>query len=89
MKVTVFVLWSENRILTEAEFEKEIEFETLERLEDSDFFDEWLNRNFDPSEIFSFTESEKETHRNRYKEYCREEARMVTLEEYEAVELEI
>jgi hypothetical protein len=89
MKVTVFVLWSENRILTEAEFEKEIEFETLERFEDSDFFDEWLDRNFDPSEIFSFTESEKETHRNRYKEYCREEARMVTLEEYEAVELEI
>jgi hypothetical protein len=89
MKVTVFVLWSENRILTEAEFEKEIEFETLERFEDSDFFDEWLDRNFDPSEIFSFTESEKETHRNRYKEYCREEARMVTLEEYEAIELEI
>jgi len=89
MKVTVFVHWSENRILTEAEFEKEIEFETLERFEDSDFFDEWLDRNFDSSEIFSFTESEKETHRNRYKEYCREEAKMVTLEEYEAIELEI
>jgi hypothetical protein len=89
MKVTVFVLWSENRILTEAEFEKEVEFETLERFEDSDFFDEWLDRNFDSSEIFNFTESEKNAQRNRYREYCREEARMVSLEEYEAVELEI
>jgi hypothetical protein len=89
MKVTVFVLWSENRILTEAEFEKEVEFETLERFEDLDFFDEWLDRNFDSSEIFNFTESEKNAQRNRYREYCREEARMVSLEEYEAVELEI
>jgi hypothetical protein len=89
MKVTVFVNWSENVILTEKDFEKAVEAETLERFEDSDFFDEWLARNFDPSEIFSFTESEKETHRNRYKEYCREEAKMVTLEEYEAIELEI
>lgn len=89
MKVKVFVLWSENRILTEAEFEKEIESETLERFEDSDFFDEWLDRNFDSSEIFHFTESEKEEERARFREYCREEARMVTLEEYEEIELEI
>lgn len=89
MKVTVFVDWSENRILTEKDLEKEIEFETLERFDDSDFFDEWLDRNFDPSEVFSFTESEKETHRNRYKEYCQEEAKMALFEEYEAVELEI
>ena len=89
MKVTVFVNWSENVILTEKDFENEIESETLERFDDSDFFDEWLDRNFDPSEVFSFTESEKETHRNRYKEYCRQEAKMVLLEEYETVELEI
>ena len=89
MKVTVFVNWSESQILTEKEFEKEVEFATLERFDDSDFFDEWLDRNFDPSEIFSFTESEKETHRNRFKEYCREEAKMALLEEYETVELEI
>ena len=49
MKVTVFVQWCENRILTEKDFEKEVEFETLERFDDSDFFDEWLDRNFDPS----------------------------------------
>ena len=89
MKVTVFVNWSENVILTEKDFEKEIEAETLERFDDSDFFDEWLDRNFDPSEVFSFTESEKETHRNRYQEYCRQEAKMALLEEYETVELEI
>lgn len=89
MKVTVFVNWCENTILTEKEFEKEVEFATLERFDDSDFFDEWLDRNFDSSEIFSFTESEKETHRNRFKEYCREEAKMALLEEYETVELEI
>ena len=40
MKVTVFVNWSENCILTEKDFEKEIEAETLERFDDSDFFDE-------------------------------------------------
>lgn len=89
MKVTVFVNWSENVILTEKDFEKGVEAETLGRFEDSDFFDEWLDRNFDPSEVFSFTESEKETHRNRYKEYCRQEAKMALLEEYETVELEI
>jgi hypothetical protein len=89
MKVTVFVNWCENVILTEKDFENEIESETLERFDDSDFFDEWLDRNFDPSEVFSFTESEKETHRNRYKEYCRQEAKMALLEEYETVELEI
>lgn len=89
MKVTVFVNWSENCILTEKDFEKEVEAETLERFDDSDFFDEWLDRNFDPSEVFSFTESEKETHRNRYKEYCRQEAQMALLEEYETIELEI
>lgn len=89
MKVTVFVNWCENIILTEKDLEKEIEAGTLERFDESDFFDEWLDRNFDPSEIFSFTESEKETHRNRFKEYCREEAKMALLEEYETVELEI
>ena len=89
MKVTVFVSWSENVILTEKEFENEIESETLDRFDDSDFFDEWLDRNFDPSEVFSFTESEKETHRDRYKEYCRQEAKMALLEEYEVIELEV
>ena len=89
MKVTVFVNWCENIILTEKDLEKEIEAGTLERFDESDFFDEWLDRKFDPSEIFSFTESEKETHRNRFKEYCREEAKMALLEEYETVELEI
>ena len=89
MKVTVFVNWSDNVILTEKDLEKEIEFGTLERFNESDFFDEWLDRNFDPSEIFDLTESEKETHRNRFKDYCREEAKMALLEEYETVELEI
>ena len=89
MTVTVFVNWSENVILTEKDFEKEVEAETLERFDDSDFFDEWLDRNFDPSEVFSFTESEKETHRTRYKEYCREEARTALFEEYETIDLEI
>ena len=89
MKVTVFVNWCENTILTEKDFENEIESETLERFDDSDYFDEWLDRNFDPSEIFSFTESEKEAHRNRFKEYCREEAKMALLDEYEVIELEI
>ena len=89
MKVTVFVNWSENVILTEKDFENEIESETLDRFDDSDFFDEWLDRNFDPSEVFSFTESEKETHRDRYKEYCRQEAKMALLEEYEVIELEV
>ena len=89
MKVTVFVSWDENVILTEKDFENEIESETLDRFDDSDFFDEWLDRNFDPSEVFSFTESEKETHRDRYKEYCRQEAKMALLEEYEVIELEV
>lgn len=89
MTITIYVDWSENRILTEKDLEKEIEFETLERFDDSDFFDEWLDRNFDTSEIFNFTESEKNTQRNRYREYCREEAKMALFEEYEAVELEI
>lgn len=89
MKVTVFVNWCENCILIEKDFENEIEGEALERFDDSDFFDEWLDRNFDPSEIFSFTESEKEIHRDRYKEYCRVEAKTALLEEYEAIELEI
>ena len=89
MKVTVFVNWCENIILTEKDLEKEIEAGTLERFDESDFFDEWLDRNFDPSEIFSFTESEKETHRDRFKEYCQEEAKMALLEEYETIELEI
>ena len=89
MKVTLYVDWSENTILSEADFEKEVLSEADERFDDSDFFDEWLDRNFDPSEVFSFTESEKETHRNRYKEYCREEAKMALFEEYETIELEI
>ena len=89
MKVTVYVDWSENCILTEKDFEKEVEAETLERFDDSDFFDEWLDRNFDPSEIFHFTESEKEEERARFREYCREDAEAVLLNEYEMIELEI
>ena len=89
MKVTVFVNWCENIILTEKDLEKEIEAGTLERFDESDFFDEWLDRNFDPSEIFSFNAVEKETHRNRFKEYCREKAKIALLEEYETIELEI
>ena len=89
MKVTVFVNWCENVILTEKDFEKEVEYETLERFEDSEFFDEWLDRNFDSSEVFYFTESEKEEERARFKEYCRADAEAVLLKEYETVELEI
>lgn len=89
MKVTVYVDWSENCILTEKDFEKEVEAEILERFDDSDFFDEWLDRNFDPSEIFHFTESEKEEERARFREYCREDAEAVLLKEYETIELEI
>lgn len=89
MKVKVFVDWSESRILTEKDFEKEVEHETIERFDDSDFFDEWLDRNFDSSEIFHFTESEKEEERARFREYCRADAEAVLLEEYETIELEI
>lgn len=89
MKVTVYVQWGENRILTEKDFSEEVTAETLDRFEDSDFFDEWLSRNFDPSEVFSFTESEKETQRARFKEYCAEEAKEILLEDYEIIELEI
>ena len=89
MKVTVYVDWSGDCILTEKDFEKEVEAETLERFDDSDFFDEWLDRNFNYSEIFHFTESEKEEERARFREYCREDAEAVLLEEYETIELEI
>ena len=89
MKVTVYVNWSENKILSKKDFEKEVLSEADERFDDSDFFDEWLDRNFYPSEIFHFTESEKEEERARFREYCREDAEAVLLKEYETIELEI
>ena len=90
MKVIVYVDWAENTILSEKDFEKEVLSEADERFDDSDFFGEWLSRNFDPSEVFSFTEAEKETQRARFKEYCLEDARDALLEnQYETVELEI
>lgn len=90
MKITVYVDWSENVILSEADFEKEVLSEADERFDNSDFFGEWLSRNFDPSEVFSFTEPEKEAQRARFKEYCLEDARDALFEnQYETVELEI
>lgn len=90
MKVTLYVDWSENTILSEADFEKEVLSEADERFDDSDFFDEWLDRNFGPSEVFYFTESEKQTQRARFKEYCLEDARDYLFNnKYETVELEV
>ncbi len=89
MKVMVYINWCENIIYTEKQFEKEVIDTAEEKFDDSDIFDEWLSRNFDPSEVFSFTEPEKEAQRARYKTYCIDEARCQLSEEYEEIELEI
>jgi hypothetical protein len=90
MKITVYVDWNENTILSEKDFEKEILNEADESFNDSDCFDEWLTNNFDPSEVFNFTEAEKETQRARFKEYCLEDAREYLFDnKYETIELEV
>ena len=90
MKVIVYANWTKNTILSEKDFEKKVLSEADERFGDSDFFDEWLSRNFDPSEVFYFTESEKQEQRASFREYCLEDARNYLLDNrYETVELEI
>lgn len=89
MKVMVYVNWCDEILYTEKQFEKEIESTAEKKFDDSDIFDEWLDRNFDPSEVFSFTEAEKEAQRARYKAYCADEARCQLSEDYEEIELEI
>lgn len=90
MKVTIYVNWDENIILSKASFEKKVLSETDEKFNDSDFFNEWLSCYFDFSEVFNFTESEKEVQRKKFKEYCLEYIRDYLLNnEYETVELEI
>ena len=90
MKVTIYVNWHENTILSEKDFEKEVLDEADERFNDSDVFDEWLTNNFDPSEVFYFTESEKEEQRASFREYCFEGARNYLFDhQYETLELEI
>lgn len=90
MKVTIYVNWDENTILSEAGFEKEVLREAEEKFNDSDFFNEWLSCCFDFSEVFNFTESEKEVQREKFKKYCLEYTRDYLINnEYETVELEI
>jgi hypothetical protein len=91
MKVTIYVNWDENIILSEKDFEKEVLNEADEKFNDSDFFSEWLSCcGFDFSEVFNFTESEKEVQREKFKKYCLEYIRDYLINnEYKTDDLEI
>lgn len=60
----VYVNWREKDILTEEEYEKRINARVEKTLKDEDAFEEWkkeyLESNYSASEIFDFTEEDKE-----------------------------
>lgn len=85
MKITLYVSWYDKSILTEEEFDEKIEEKTNEDFEDSDYFNSWLESNFEPFEIFDFTEEDKAEHRKEFRQYCFKEAKDALSYDYEVI----
>ena len=72
MTVKVRVDWDAHEILTEEEYKKRLQIETLTLLEDKEEFNEWLSDHYTPQYIWHLTEAGRREVMTRWEEYCQE-----------------
>lgn len=73
MKVTIYVNWNEQKVMTEDEYNKELDLHAEEYCEDNDNFAEWLEANYTAIEMFSMEGKQKEEVRKAFLEYARDQ----------------
>mgnify|MGYP004463520983 CR=1 FL=1 len=66
MKVTIYVNWIEQRVMTEDEYNKEINRRVKEFCEDEDNFEDWLDANYSTLELYRIEGKQKEEVRKEF-----------------------
>ena len=70
MTIKIYVDWDENDIINEAEYEKIIEEDAKEMASDNYELNEWLNENYQASDIFNWSDAERKKAKKLWEEYC-------------------
>lgn len=73
MKVTVYVNWNEQKILTENEYKEEINRCAEDFCADDNNFEEWLDMHYDPLELYNLEGNQKDEVRKAFFDYARDE----------------
>lgn len=60
MKVTVYVQWSEQKVYSESEYEKEINRRVEKFCADDTNFKKWLDEHYSPLELYNLKDNQKE-----------------------------
>ena len=70
--IVAYVNWSDEEIISEAEYEAKLEEETKIAAADDYQFGQWLNEYYSADEIWNMAEAEKEEVNADWLKYCRE-----------------
>ena len=89
MKIKIYVNWHSKEIISEKEFEKEVEEAFEDYKGDYDYFGEWLEKNYRIEQVWKMNDEERIKTVKAFEEYCLSEARTDVLYEWTEKELEI
>lgn len=70
MKVTVYVNWHNEEVISKKEYEEKIEKEAKEYIESRADFCEWLNEHYEADSIWFMNEEERASLMEEYYEAC-------------------
>lgn len=73
MKVTIYVNWNEHKVMTEDEYNEEMNRRVKRFCEDDANFLEWLEANYTAIEMFDMGGRQKKEVREAFLEYARDE----------------
>ncbi len=89
MTITMYVNWREEVVLNETQYAEKQEENARIRSDDSYYFNEFLEENYSPAEIFNLSEEDKKKVLDDWLNVCFEQADDEMCEDYEEITMEI
>jgi hypothetical protein len=89
MEIKVYVNYYERETITEKEYQKKVEQEINERMEDKELFNDWLGEKYFYYEIYEMTPTKKERVKEKYREDLKDDVLDEFNDEWEEIILEV
>ena len=89
MITTIYVNWDTSVILNESQYENFIDEEVAKLANNTNEFNEWLDRNYLACEIYHMSEASRNEIFPRWVEHCREEVIYERSSDWEEVSIEV
>lgn len=84
----VYVNWNDEDILTAKQYDNLAEEKAMELEEDKDAFEEWLNRNYNASDLWNADETTKWVIKDEWHMHCWDEVSYDLSKDYDKYDIE-